>query len=155
MDKYEDLKTPYRCYGPLYTEEDCKDHECIAAIIHNENKILILDHIKMERWAIPVGKIKPGDSKYDTLREEMSEELGIEVTDYDEIISFIRPYIVNDIYHVDVTYHIFDIHSYNGIITNCEPHKHRSMKFMTLDEITKLKRISTATKATIRYYNND
>lgn len=151
MDRYKDLKTVYKCYGPFYTEEDCKDHDCVAAIIHREDKILILDHIKMSRWAIPVGKVKPGDGINGTLREEMFEELGIEIIDYDEIISFMRPYIVNDIYHVNVSYHIFDILKYSGEIRNLESHKHKSIKFVTMEEIIKLKRISTATKATLIY----
>jgi len=152
MDRYKDLTTPIEVSGPFYTEEDCVNHECIAAIIRDDNgKILMMDHVKMNCWAVPVGKVKRGDDTHGTLREEMLEELGIEVIDYNEIISFIRPYIINDIYHVDVVYHIFDILKYSGDIKNLEPHKHRSIKFISMDEIIKLERISTATKATLIY----
>jgi len=147
----EDLTTVLVVNGPHYTEEDCKDHDCIAAIIHRDDKILLMDHIKMNRWAIPVGKVKQGDDIYGTLREEMKEELDIGVINYDEIISFMRPYIINGI-HVNITYHIFNILEYAGEIKNFEPHKHRSIKFMTIDEIKKLEKISTAAKATLQYY---
>jgi len=150
MNIYEDLTTVMEVRDPYYTNEDCVDHSCIAAMIKDNDKILIMDHIKMGCWAVPVGKVKPGDSIENTLHIEMMEELGIEIINYEKIISFVRPYIINGI-HVKVNYNIFNILEYNGIIKNLEPHKHRSIKFMVIDDIKKLDRISTATKAVIRY----
>lgn len=152
MNKYEELTTVLEVNGPYYTEEDCIDHKGVAAVIHDKDKILLMDHVKIDRWAIPVGKVKPGDSIEHALKEEMLEELGIELINYNEIISFVRPYLVNGIHHVKVEYHIFDILKYSGEIKNLEPNKHRSIKFMTLDKIRKMERISTATKAILKYY---
>ena len=150
----EDLTSVLVVNGPHYTKEDCRDHECIAAIIHKDDKILMMDHVKMNRWAVPVGKIKSGESKEYTLKQEMKEELDINIIKYEEIISFTRPYIVNGI-SVKVKYHIFDILEYIGKIKNLEPNKHKSLKFSSIDELKKLKRISTATKAFLRYRRDD
>lgn len=149
-EEKEDLTSILKVSGPHYTKEDYENHGSIGAIIHRDDKILMMDHIKLDRWTIPVGKIKPGEYKDDTLKEEMMEELGIDVIYYKEVISFDRPYVINDI-PVKIGFCIFDVLDYVGEIKNLEPHKHKSIKFMTIDEIRNLERISTATKATLRY----
>jgi hypothetical protein len=50
---------------------------------------------------------------------------------------------------VTIISHIFMIDSWGGTIRNNEPKKHRSIKWMTLDEIEKLKRMKKLSDSTI------
>lgn len=149
--KLYDITTPLEVSGPHYNKEDYKDHGSIAAIIHMGDKILMMDHIKLGRWTIPVGKIKPGDSEEYTLEKEMEEELGIRVVSYIELINFDRPYIINGV-NVNISFSIFDIIDYKGWVQNLEPSKHKELVFMNMEEIKNLKKISTVTKALINYH---
>lgn len=149
----EDLTSVYVVNGPLYTKEDCKDHECVGMFIRENNKVLILYHVKMDMWAIPVGKVKSNQSVEEALREEANEELGIDIIQFKEIITTYRPYIINSI-NVRVDYHIFEITKYDGKIENCEPHKHKNLKFVTIEDTKTLKNKSTAMKLIIRYLEN-
>lgn len=151
-DIKEDLKSELITNGPLYTKEDCTDHDCVGMFIRKDDKILILYHIKMNRWAIPVGKVRKGQSIEDALKEESYEELGITIKDYKEIITTYRPYIINGI-PVRVDYHIFEIFKYDGIIKNCESNKHKYLKFETLENIKQLNLKSTAMKLILQYIN--
>lgn len=146
----EDLTSELIVNGPLYTKADCIDHDCVGIFIYENNKILMLYHNKLRMWAIPVGKVKPGQNINDALIEESKEELGIDVIAYDEIITTYRPYIINGI-NVRVDYHIFKINKYSGEIKNMEPNKHRELKFMSPEDIKKIEPRSTASKLIIRY----
>jgi len=146
----KDLTTQLKVDGPLYTKEDCTDHDCVAAIITCRNALLVFDHIKMDRVAVPVGKVKSGQKIEDALKEEMKEELGIDLLDWEEVITFVRPYIINDV-PVRIVYHIFHIIKFGGIIRNLEPHKHKNLRFISIKEAKKIMNLSTAAISAIRY----
>jgi len=46
-------------------------------IIINENKILIVKHLKSQNIALPGGRLEEGEGILDCLKREMTEELGV------------------------------------------------------------------------------
>jgi ADP-ribose pyrophosphatase YjhB (NUDIX family) len=132
-----------------YNEEDLRPHHGVSAVIRKGNKILMMDHVKFNFWTIPVGKVEQGQSVEDGLKKEIKEELNITPTRYKEIGQFVRFYPRKG-KKVKVEAHIFLIENWKGTIRNNEPQKHRSIKYMTIPEIKKLKKISDATKEMLK-----
>jgi len=132
-----------------YNPEDLKDHYGVSAVIKKGNKILMMDHIKFNFWTIPVGKVDKNQSIADGLKMEMKEELNITPTKFKQIGSFTRKYPRGG-KTVTVKAIIFLIEKWTGTPKNNEPHKHRSIKYMTIDEIKRTKKISDATKEMLK-----
>jgi len=72
--------------------------EVVAAIIIHNNKILCvqrsenkLDYIS-KKWEFPGGKIESGESKQETIKREISEELEMNITVQEEYISVNHQY---------------------------------------------------------------
>jgi len=81
--------------------DDKKHIVAITAVIKNqaEDKFLILKRSDQEiafpgKWAFPGGKIEKEQTIMETLRREVKEETGLDITDYKEYLkdyTFIRP----------------------------------------------------------------
>lgn len=110
--------------------------ESVATIFLNEDKtkILVFDHIKLDKISLPIGKVEVGDSINKTFIKEMKEELDITIIDYDVLGSLD---VVLDIEEVISDNHIvFALcDKYNGVMTNNEPNKHRAMEWLEISEI--------------------
>jgi len=133
-----------------YNEDDLRTkHDGIAAVIMKGDKILMMDHVKFNFWTIPVGKVDENQSVEDGFKMEIGEELGIKPIKYKEIHKFVKRY-KRESKMVTVTSHIFLIEKWTGTIRNNEPKKHRSIKWMTVDEIKKQREISDATKEALK-----
>lgn len=72
--------------------------EVVAAIIIHNNQILCvqrsenkLDYIS-KKWEFPGGKIESGESKQETIKREISEELEINITVQEEYITVNHQY---------------------------------------------------------------
>jgi len=72
--------------------------EVVAAIIIHNNKILCvqrsenkLDYIS-KKWEFPGGKIESGESKQETIKREISEELEMNITVQEEYITVNHQY---------------------------------------------------------------
>jgi len=130
-----------------YTKSDLKNHNAIGCIIWNEDnsRVLMQDHIKFNFWTIPVGKVDLGDTIDNTVKKEMKEELNINVKRFKVIYDWTSNYNRNGKL-VKVHAYLCEILEYNGTIKNNEPQKHRELKWMTIDEIKNLKKISDTTK---------
>jgi len=121
-----------------YNKEDIVDHHAVFAIIKDkDNKILMQEHNKYGFWTIPGGKAKPDQKPIEALKQEIFEECNITIIDSKEITTRIKNYIRQGI-NVKVTEHIFEIIKYSGIMKNNEPDKHKSQKFLSLEEIKNL-----------------
>jgi 8-oxo-dGTP pyrophosphatase MutT (NUDIX family) len=59
--------------------------ERISAVIVKEKRILLVTGFDEKRYWTPGGKLEPGESHEQTLKRELKEELGVELTD-------VRPY---------------------------------------------------------------
>jgi len=136
-----------------YNEEDIKSHQACAAIIKDsENRILMLDHIKLKFWTIPIGKVSLTEKVEEGLRKELREEVNIEIKDFKIIKSYEKIYLrTKNKIRVLTKCYLFEILNYDGSIKNNEPDKHKSLKFMSLDEIENIPKISDATKEAIKY----
>ncbi len=132
-----------------YNDEDLQAHDGVSAVIMKGNKILMMDHVKFNFWTIPVGKVDPNQSIEAGMKMEMKEELNIIPTKYKKIGQFIRMYPRGG-KKVKVTAHIFLIEKWTGTIRNNEPKKHRSIKFISIPEIKKMKKLSDATKEALK-----
>jgi len=135
-----------------YTPEDLKDFNSIGAVIFNDKKeILMMDHVKFNFWTVPVGKAKSDETVEEALLTELKEELNITPTKFKEIGIFKKTYKwKKDVHTIN---HLFLIESYKGKIKNNEPHKHRSIEFMSLEKIKELSKISDMTKLMIRVFD--
>lgn len=121
------------------------NHRAVAGVVINkQGKILIQDHIKLNLWTVPVGKVEPGDTIENTLKKELREELGININtrSLEKIGQVKRDYSRGGIL-VPITSTVFIVHDYSGIVKNMEPHKHRSLKWVTLDELKKINKKKT------------
>ena len=132
-----------------YTPGDLISHEGIAAVIMKDDKILIMDHVKYNFWTIPVGKVENGQTVEEGLIQELKEELNIVPIKFKNIGIFKKGYMRKG-KRVTVTMNIFKINSWRGKLKNNEPSKHRSIKFMTIEEIKKIKNISDSTKEMLK-----
>lgn len=136
----EDLEV--REYNKLLNEEDLKPHDSVGVCIldSNNEKVLVLDHIKFDMITVPVGKVKDGQDIFEALKQEVFEETGIIIKKAKEIAVFDTHAIRNDI-KIDIHNHLFIAMSNWVDITNMEnkePKKHRSMFWMDLDELQEL-----------------
>ena len=134
-----------------YTPEDLQDfHSVVGAVIFNEKReILMMDHVKLNFWTIPIGKAKPSETVEEGLLTEVKEELDIIPKQFKEISIFKKTYSRWG-RSIHAIAHLFLIESYKGKIKNNEPHKHRSIKFMSLEQIKKLPKISDMTKEMVK-----
>lgn len=111
-----------------------RTYRVIAGVIKNEeDKLLMLDHIKTGLWTIPVGKVESGETLYQGLVREMKEEVNIDVVHCHEVAQ----YQFNFMQGITDTY-IYNITSYIGEIINMEPMKHLNLKWMTISEIERI-----------------
>lgn len=135
-----------KTYSKLYKEEDLQDHSSINAVIKNsDGMVLMQDHIKYNMWMIISGKVKSGQGPEEALVEEVFEETGLTVISYKLLKCKPLRYIRNDA-PISVQIHLYEVIKYNGAPENMEPHKHRSLKFMDLDEIINIPNLSDVTK---------
>ena len=82
----------------------------VAGLIAQDEKILLARRLLNKSfagyWEIPGGKVEENESDEDAIQRELSEELGIEVTDFNKVCE----YTVNDIDAV-----IFNIQSWQRV----------------------------------------
>lgn len=127
-------------YNIKYNEGDLRPiHDAIGAIIEKNGKYLMMDHVKFNFWTIPIGKVEPQQTVVQGLRQELKEEINIIPVKYIEVGKFTKKYKRDKIL-VTVISHVFKVDSWRGTIRNNEPKKHRSIKWMSKEEIIKLKK---------------
>ena len=80
-----------------YNSEDMVNHHGIGAIIKNEKgQILMQDHVKYGFWTLPVGKVKPYQSIFGGLKEEIFEECNLSIEEVKKILTKDYFYVRND-----------------------------------------------------------
>ena len=101
-----------------------------VAIVNDKDEILVMDHVKTGKWLVPTGGVEDGDSLLKTVFKEMFEELNIKVTSVTFIGDETNKYVRNesDVY-VTVSHYV--VNNYKGRIVNNEPHKHRSLRWLS------------------------
>ena len=134
-----------------FNEEDLQDFQAIGAIFIKGNKILMLDHVKFNFWTVPIGKVPKGMTVEQGLKIEMKEELDVYVTKYELKDIWKRTFNWRG-KKIKTENFLYLIHQYRGKIKNNEPHKARSLKYMTIDEIRNV-RLSEMSKSLLRVYD--
>ena len=122
----------------MITKEDFNDHDTVAGVIRVkvDDKIcyVIMDHIKHNMLTFPIGKCKPGLPIQDELRREMKEEIGVDVKNAGEAVSFNKVYSFTG-KPVNVNTHVFNIYAAEGEVKNMEPDKCRGIRLLIEEEI--------------------
>lgn len=90
----------------------------VDCALKKDNKFLMLYHKKWQKYVFPGGKIDKGHTLENTVKKELKEELGIEVTGVKNLWSFkeIMPYGLFNLNIIDV--------EFVGEPENLEPEKH-------------------------------
>ena len=136
-----------------YNADDLRsNHQGVSAVIVKDKKILMLDHVKFNFWTIPVGKVDKGQTVEEGLVMELQEELNIKPVKFKLIGRFKKTYLRNG-KRVTVDAFIFHIEKWTGTLRNNEPKKHRRIKWMTIEEIKRTKKLSDATKEMMKVFN--
>lgn len=125
----------------------------IGAVIFNQGKVLLLRRAKEEEvlpnyWELPSGKQECGESDEDTLRREVFEESGLQVS-AGKIVDVFKYKVeeANEIRETtQINYLAFTIDSDQKILLSRE---HSEARWFNGEEIVKLKDISDETKSTI------
>lgn len=118
----------------------------IAAVIKNEyGEVLLQNHIKVDAYTLPGGKVDENELEKVALIREIFEELGILVYRYNEILT-------HDFKNIEYPAHsknykdfhqvYYEIDKYEGDIFNKEPEKHSSLLWIRPDRIRGLGKIS-------------
>ncbi len=75
-----------------------KHHEVVAAIIVHQGKVLCMQRgqtcydYTSYKWEFPGGKIEPGETHQEALRREVAEELQMDITVGDHLITVEHTY---------------------------------------------------------------
>ena len=130
-----------------WNESDLRPSQNAVAIclMDNKNRILVMDHVKLNKWAVPVGKVDDGDTIEETFVKELYEELGITMLSSMYLGNYDKTYARDDV-SISVTTHVVVCTNYKGKIVNNEPDKHRSLRWISYKDIDKIGDVSDATK---------
>jgi len=92
--------------------------QVVDCALKKDNKFFMLYHKKWQKYVFPGGKIDKGHTLENTVKKELNEELGIEITEVKNLWSFkeILPYGLFNLNIIDV--------EFTGEPKNMEPEKH-------------------------------
>jgi 8-oxo-dGTP pyrophosphatase MutT (NUDIX family) len=112
--------------------------QIVSSIILVEGKLVCLDHKKVGKITIPMGKIDEGEEPFEAITRELSEELGIKVEKTRIIMTAVLPMFFMKKSNLVIN-NLFKITKYSGEITNVEPEKHLGLYYLTYEELVELK----------------
>jgi 8-oxo-dGTP diphosphatase len=113
-----------------------KQVEVVAAIIINDNKILCVQRninkyvYISEKYEFPGGKIEAGETKEETIRREIKEELNMDITVGEEFLTVVHAYP-----DFKLTMHSFICTCENPNVTLTE---HIDFKWLLINELSGL-----------------
>jgi ADP-ribose pyrophosphatase YjhB (NUDIX family) len=128
-----------------FTSGDLVSHYGVSAIIKNSSsEILMQDHVKYGFWTIPIGKTEELEKLEEALKKEIFEECGIIIEDFKFLYS--KDYFYErEGKEIKVITQVYEILKYSGNLENKEVTKHRTQKFISLEEIKKIPYLSDST----------
>ncbi|HNR52979.1 MAG TPA: NUDIX hydrolase [Candidatus Dojkabacteria bacterium] len=137
--------------NPVYNEADLKDHLGIWLWLENEKgEILMFYHKKFGCWTIPLEKSDPGETLNEAILRTGTEELGIDIANYEIVHTQGNSYI-RDGNRVNVEASLVKVLCYDNEITNMEPDKHLEVDWKSKEFILKLEDSTDAVKALQEY----
>lgn len=69
------------------------------------------DHVKLDFFTVPIGKVKAGEDPEGVMLQELREELGIEVTEYKAVGACVGNYDYDGAI-VRIRTHVFEVLAY-------------------------------------------
>lgn len=94
------------------------------------------DRLYPDIWDIFGGHIEEGETKEETLKRELKEEIGIVIKDFE----FLETYEDQDPTHgIDYIHHIYLIHSWEGVPENKVPQEHECIMWFSKEGTENLK----------------
>lgn len=104
---------------------------------YSDAKFLVLEHVKCKhKFTFPAGTCEPRENEYYTVQREMMEELSLHIKHHDIRRKFQRMAYYDRIdghrAYLETT---FIVRIGNQGISNMEPDKHPSLKWVSLEEI--------------------
>lgn len=133
----------------------------VAYVRNNEGKFLLLYHINQDYWTPPGGKVEPDDwNPRESICREIMEEVNYDVMQIPNWAPSIHcPNITTTITHecgeenwILKIYFIPFFDEFKDKIMNNEPEKHSEMKWFSIEEIKKLKKVSYSIKLLLGMY---
>lgn len=127
-----------------------KEVVIICGLIYdNSNKIFLITSYKWKGYGLPGGKQNPGESEESTLKREIKEELGIEITDLVKSEEIISPPTKN----IDnITTFIVKPYFAKAVTTNINPNEEvENYGWYSIDKALKLELLEPIRK-TIELY---
>lgn len=124
---------------------DLRAHDAFGLVLfRSSDEVLCLFHKKFWFWTIPLGKVDPGMTLSGAVAAEARQELGIDVHEWRELVVR-KTQVRHARRRVPIRMHIVEIQRFTGSIMNMEPNKHRELKFVSVDELRRLRPTSIAT----------
>ncbi len=119
--------------------DKCPHHTC-GGILIQDGKILLgkrkKDRLYPDIWDIFGGHMEENETKEETLRRELQEELGIEARK----LEFLESYQDKDpTFGMDYVHHIFTVHSWEGTPVNRNENEHERIGWFSKSELKNLK----------------
>ncbi len=104
----------------------------ISGILINESKVLLglrknTKHFP-DCWSLPVGHVEEGESPLQTLKRELTEELGIEVLSASS-------FCIKTDKNQSIVHQVFKVEKWNGEPANLEPDLCSQLKWFLLDDL--------------------
>jgi mutator protein MutT len=94
------------------------------------------DRLYPDIWDIFGGHIEEGETKEETLKRELEEEIGLVVKDFE----FVETYSDKDpTFGIDYIHHIYLIKNWEGTPENLVPEEHEEIKWFSKEETMNLK----------------
>lgn len=135
INKTERQRIMYKNKEINYNDEDIKNHNSVGAIVfNNAGEVLVVDHIKYNFFTLPIGKARLDEDLKGAMARELFEECNIKVLSLKEV-KRIRKEEERRGRLVKMGIVLFKVSDWEGEIFNNEFHKHKSVMFMSIDQL--------------------
>ena len=115
-------------------------HECVAAFVVKEGKVLLgrrsaTRSFYPDIWDVFGGHIERDESREEALRRELREELGIVTTEWMFLMTADDP---NPAENGAGLYHLYLVSAFDGDPQNLQPEEHASVEWFEFEEAKKM-----------------
>ena len=117
-------------------DEQAIGKNVISCMIKKDGKFLIVEHLKMNKFVFPAGKVDAEETFRQAVTREMWEELGLVIKEIELIYSGKAV-----VYKPDTNFVVIKVTDYDNEVTNKEPHKHPQMRWVSYQELLNLSRL--------------
>ena len=106
-----------------------------AIVLDKNNQVVLLNHIGMQKFTFPGGKVDKGEYPDDAIIRELNEDIGLDIT-YSALIkvtSFNHKITTKESKEIEVEMNFYEIRVDNfNSLSNKEPASHKSLTYIPL-----------------------